>query len=84
MDVNPFGVFSRRGEQKVFTERVLVLRPRLFSRLWCVCVSGCVFFVGVVGQFMFGSIHTKYVERLGSDEAPTSPFWSRQYSNRGC
>ena len=50
--VNPFGVFSQRGKQKVFTERVPTSRPRLFSSLWCLCVCLCAL-RGVMGRFVF-------------------------------
>ena len=42
--VNPFGVFSQRGEHKCSPERVPVLRPRLFPAFG-VCAFGCLFFV---------------------------------------
>ena len=49
--VDPFGVFSQRGKQQCFTERVLVPRPRLLSSLWCLCVL-CVL-RGVMGRLVF-------------------------------
>ena len=67
----PFDVFRQRGKQKVFTERVLVRRPRLFSRLWCVCF--CLFCsLWCDGSACVWGIHTNHpsVERLGSVDAP--------------
>ena len=52
--VNPC---SASAENKVFTESVLVPRPRLCSRLWCLC--GCLFPGGLRSGLVFGeSTHT--------------------------
>ena len=68
----------------MFTERVVVPRPRLFSHLWCLCVW--IFVLrSVIGRLVFGE--STSITHLLNDWALlmhlSSPFSPRQHSNRG-
>ena len=60
----PSGCSANAENKEVFTERVLAPRPRLFARLWCLCL--CVF-CGVMGWFVLGE--STPITHLLSDRA---------------
>ena len=75
LSVNPFGVFSQRGKQGCSQNASLRFVSACFPASG-VCVFVYVFFV-VCWSVCVCGIHTNrpFVERLGSDDAPSSPFW---------